>query len=96
MQKVVLQVPVSKNLRDNATAAAQEYGFSSLQEILRVFISKLAAKKINISFDETIHLSKTAEKYLAKIDRDFKKGKNIYRAKNVDELMKQLHGNSLP
>lgn len=95
MQRAVIQIPVSADLRRKAEIQALKQGFSSLQEVLRVFMSKLAAKRINISLEEAIILSPKAEKRYAKIDEDFKKGKNIYRAKNINHLMKRLRGNSL-
>lgn len=39
MQKTILQVPLSQNLKINAKNAAHEHGFSSLQEIVRVFLA---------------------------------------------------------
>lgn len=95
MQRAVIQVPVGADLRRKAEIQALRQGFSSLQEALRVFMTKLASKRITISFEETITLSSKAEKRYAKLDEDFKKGRNIYKAKNVDDLMKQLRGNSL-
>lgn len=94
MQKTVLQIPVSKQLKDDAEKAAFEQGFSSLQEILRIFMKKLANKNIDFSFkeeEEVVQLSKKSENRYLKAMEDFKKGKNIYTAKNVDDLMKQLH-----
>lgn len=96
MDKVTLQVPILKSLRIKAEKSALDQGFSSLQEIIRVFMKKLASQAIDISFQEVVKLSPQAEKRYAKIDKDFKLGKNIYYAKNVDDLMKQLNGNILP
>lgn len=95
MQRAVIQVPVGADLRKKAEIEALKQGFSSLQEALRVFMNKLASKRINISFEETIALSPKAERRYAKLDEDFKKRKNIYQAKNINDLMKQLRGNSL-
>lgn len=95
MHRAVIQIPVSADLRRKAEIQALKQGFSSLQEALRVFMTKLAAKKINVSFEETIPLSPKAERRYAKIDEDFEKGKNIYKARNVDDLMRQLRENSL-
>lgn len=91
MQKVVLQVPVDRKLKDSAEMAAEKRGFSSLQEIVRVFMKRLADDRIDVSFEETIRLSPKAEKRYLKITKDFEKGKNIYTAKDVDDLMRQLH-----
>lgn len=90
MDKITLQIPVSRSLRLKAEKTALDQGFSSLQEIIRVFMVKLASQTIDVFFQETIPLSPQAEKRYMKMDRDFTLEKNIYSAKNVDELMKQL------
>lgn len=92
MQKTVLQVPVSKQLKDDAEKAAFEQGFSSLQEILRIFMKKLANKNINFSFkeEEVVQLSKKSEKRYLKAMEDLKKGKNIYKAKDIDDFLEQM------
>lgn len=95
MQKVIFQVPVDKKLKASAEMAAERRGFSSLQEIVRVFMKRLADDRIDISFEEKIKLSPKAEKRYLKITKDFEKGKNIYTAKDVDDLMQQLHEHPL-
>ena len=46
MQRAVLQVPINSQLRQQAEKAAMSQGFSSLQEIVRLFLTKLAEKGI--------------------------------------------------
>lgn len=98
MNRTVLQIPLSKELKLSAEEAALDYGFSSLQEILRVFMKKLVLRTVNLSFKEekVVHLSKKNEKRYLKMDEDFKKGRNIYTATSVDDLMKQLHEHKIP
>jgi len=90
MSRTVLQIPVSKTLRSQAEAAASDYGFSSLQEIIRVFMAKLANKAIEVSFQEKVNLSPQAQRRYQKMDRDFTVGKNVFFAKSVKELKPQL------
>jgi hypothetical protein len=92
MQKIVLQIPMSKQLKDDAEKAAFDQGFSSLQEVLRVFMKKFANNNIDFSFkeEEFIKLSKKAEKRYAEAMESLKSGKDIYTAKNVDEFLDQL------
>ncbi|MDO8570219.1 MAG: hypothetical protein Q7R97_01380 [Candidatus Daviesbacteria bacterium] len=91
MQRTILQVPMPRELKESAEKAALNAGFSSLQEVLRVFMKKFANKKIDLAFEEETHyLSPKAEKRYLKIMEDFKTGRNIYTAKNVDDLMTQL------
>lgn len=93
MQRVVLQIPLPKELKVSAEKAALDYGFSSLQEILRVIMKKLATKTINITFEEesVVYLSKKNEERYEKIMRDIESGKEkVYAAKDTDDLMNQL------
>lgn len=92
MQRVVLQIPLSKELKISAEQAALEYGFSSLQEILRVIMKKLSQKTLDITFREerVVRLSKKNEKRYLKAMEDFKKDRNVYHAKDVDDFLKQL------
>lgn len=93
MQRTVLQVPLSKELKANAEKAAQDAGFSSLQEVLRVFMNKFANKKISLAFEEEVtYLSPKAEKRYTRIMRDIENGKEkVYTAENADDLLEQLH-----
>lgn len=86
-----LQIPLSKSLKSDAQAVAQEYGFSSLQEIVRIILTKLARRQLIIRVAESdIQLSKKNEKRYAQMSREFKLGKNTFLANDVDELITQL------
>lgn len=91
--KTVLQVPLSVDLRRSAERKALEQGFSSLQEVVRIFLKKLSRGAIGIALndEESMQLSARAIKRYNKISEDFRKGKNVYSAKSVDDLMLQLH-----
>lgn len=91
MNTTIIQVPVTKVLRDEAVKVAQESGFSSLQDVIRLFLTKLARKQIAVNLEDTaIPLSWKNEKRYIQMDKDFEKGKNVYHASSVKELMKQL------
>lgn len=92
MSRTVLQIPLTKELKLGAEKAALDYGFSSLQEILRVLMKKLADKTLNFSFKEepVVYLSKKNEKRYIKMTEDFKNDKNVYHAKDFDDFIKQL------
>ena len=92
MQRTILQVPIAQNLRLNAEKAAHEQGFSSLQEIVRVFLSKLAANKVEVSL-ESIFLSEKNEKRYSKMTKDFESEKNTHTAQNIDDLLMKLNEN---
>lgn len=60
----ILQIPMKKELRDKAAAKAEELGFSSLQESVRLFLSGLAKGEIDVRFETTERLSpKQAKRY---------------------------------
>lgn len=80
------------SLRQQAEAVSLDMGFSSLQEVVRVLLNKLASKRLVISVeDNLVPLSAKNEARYLEMDRDFKKGRNIKTAKDVDDLMKQLN-----
>lgn len=91
MSRTVLQIPLPKDLKVSAEKAALDYGFSSLQEVLRVFMKKLALRKVDVTFEEeVVYLSPKAEKRYIKATEDFKAGRNVYTAKDVDDFLQQL------
>jgi|SRR3989344_6936819 len=94
MNKTILQVPIDKNLRDKAARMAQNFGFSSLQETIRVFLSQLAGGKLNISFEgKSVKLSPTATGRYNKMIEDIDSGKEtIYTSNNVKDLLSKLYG----
>jgi len=96
MHRTILQVPVPKELKESAEKAALNAGFSSLQEVLRVFMKKFANKKIDLAFEEEVdYLSPKAERRYAKIMRDIESGKEkVYTANSAEDLLKQLHAYS--
>lgn len=94
MQRVVVQIPMTKDLKEKAEAVSSGMGFSSLQEVIRVLLTKLSKKEFSIRIEEAeevTYLSKAAEKRYKKTVEDIKAGRNITKTKNVDELLKLLH-----
>ena len=77
-------------LKIDAEKAAIDQGFSSLQELVRVLLSKVAQRKIEVQFEEVVMLSEKAEKRYLKAMKDIEEGKNVYTAKNLDEFFNQL------
>ncbi len=91
MDRTVLQIPLSPGLKTQATQAAEDMGFSSLQDVIRLFLKKLATKQIIISLEEAIPLSKKTEKRYAEMESDFQNGVKVFHADSVEELITQLH-----
>jgi len=91
MQRAVLQVPLDQRLKNEAEQAARAQGFSSLQEVVRVFLSKFAKKTIGITFEENIQLSRRVINRYNKMTDDIEKGKVKTKTfTDVDTLMKHL------
>jgi len=93
MDSTILQVPISKALRDEASIAASNMGFSSLQEAVRVFLSQLPTQTVKITFEQPpIQLSAKAIKRYDKISEDFRLNRNKYKSfTNTDEMMDYLN-----
>lgn len=94
MQRVILQVPMSIELKKKAEAVSRDFGFSSLQEAIRVLLTKLAKKELSLKVTEEVeeitHLSKAAERRYKKAVEDIKAGRNVYSPKNKEEFFKML------
>ena len=96
MNKTILQIPMDSDLKKQAQNMAVASGFSSVQEVVRVFLHKFAHQKIEVKLlDTTVQLSPAAEKRYEKLTKDIEEGRNIFKADSVDELMKQLHADTL-
>lgn len=93
MNTTTLQIPISKSLKADATAVAKDYGFSSLQEVTRILLTKLARRELGVNIEQfhAIKLSAKNEKRYAKMEEDFKKGRNIYKADTLEDFFKELH-----
>ena len=88
----ILQVPINKSVRNQAASRAEEMGFSSLQEAVRVFLNKMASGGMDIRFEETIQLSPKAAKRYDKIIDEIESGKVKTKTfTNVSNLMKHLN-----
>lgn len=91
MNKTILQVPLDKQLKNNAERAASSQGFSSLQEIVRVFLTQLTSNRVEVTIKESVILSLKNEKRYIDMTKDFKSGKNNYsatEANNIENLPK--------
>lgn len=91
-----LQVPITQELKTTAFRTARREGFSSLQEVVRVMLTKYSKGELQLNFvDKTIALSPTAEKTYQEMDRDFEKGLNSHSAGSVEDLTRQLYGDQV-
>ena len=81
------------SLRIKAEKVARDaLGFSSIQELIRVILSQVASRNLRLYFEpEPVKLSAKAEKRYLAMEEDFKKGRNIYKADNLEDFFKQLN-----
>jgi antitoxin component of RelBE/YafQ-DinJ toxin-antitoxin module len=92
MSRTTLQIPLDTSLRNKAEQVATSAGFSSLQEVVRIFLTKFAKKSIDVGFyEKDAQLSKKAEARYVSLINDAKGGKNIVNAKSFDELVSLLN-----
>lgn len=91
MNRTILQVPLDKQLKNNAEKVASNQGFSSLQEIIRVFLTQLASNRLEVTIQESVILSTKNEKRYRGMTNDFKSGKNNHSATNVNDLISKLN-----
>lgn len=91
--KTIIQVPVSKSLRDQALEAVEELGFSSIQESIRLFLTQLADRSLSIGFKpKAVRLSPKAIKRYDKMAKDIESGKEpVTSFKSTKELLDHLN-----
>lgn len=88
MTRTTIQIPLDSSLRIRAEKAAVEAGFSSVQEIVRVFLSKLAKQTIDVGFyEKTIRLSKKSEARYSAMVNDARHDKETIQADSFNELV---------
>lgn len=90
MDTTILQIPMAKSLKQSAQEVANEYGFSSLQDLLRVVLTKLSRRELIVSIETSVNLSKINDERYIKMSKDFAHGKNIKDFSSVKDLMKDL------
>ncbi len=92
MNNTVIQIPVSKELRRMSESAATEAGFSSVQEVIRIFLHQFSQQKIVVNFENpSIKLSAKNEAKYLKIISDFKNDKNITKTTSVNDFFDKIN-----
>lgn len=89
MQRVILQVPMSKELKQRAEIVSFDMGFSSLQEIIRVIVNKLARRELSIGIDDEVP-NERLKKIFLQADKDLKIGKTSPTFKTGEEAVTWL------
>lgn len=94
INRLIVQVPMSKELKEKAESVSADLGFSSIQEAIRVLLTKLSKREFSLKVEEVeeiTYLSPAAERKFKKAVEDIKAGRNVTKTKNVDELLTLLN-----
>jgi len=87
----ILQIPMSKSLKRLAQEIAGEQGFSSLQDLVRVVLTKLARRELVVSVSEpAVVLSKKNSNRYLKMSLDLARGANSKKFSSMQGLMHDL------
>ena len=90
--KTIIQVPVEKKLREEFELVALDQGFSSLQEVIRLFMRKFAKGEMSVVFADEEQLSPRAIRRYEKMIRDVESGKvKTKKFTSVEALMDDLN-----
>ena len=88
-----LQIPLPNSLKQEAKVMAREQGFSSLQDFVRLILTKLVRNELSIHIgtkDEYIELTPEAKKRYEKIVRDISANRNVIKAKDAADFLEKL------
>ena len=94
MQRVIVQVPMTQELKEKVEIVSSDLGFSSIQEAIRVLLTKLSKREFNLKVEEVeeiTYLSPAAERKFKKAVEDIKAGRNIYKPRNKKEFFDILN-----
>lgn len=91
----VLHIPLNKELKSQAESIAKANGYSSIQEVLRVFITQFTSGEIKSTFviDHDVQLTSEQAAFLDRRVEEIEKAKKkneVYRVSNVEEMMAVL------
>lgn len=95
MSRIVIQTPVTSQLRVEAERVAREQGYSSLQDAIRMYLRKLARREIKVQLQEQfppVQLSPKAIKRYDKMTRGIISGRTKLKwFDRVDDLISDLN-----
>ena len=80
MQRVIVQVPMTKALKDRSEAISSDLGFSSLQETIRVLLTKLSKREFSLKVEEA---QKQPSQYLLSAMKKAKENRKAGKASPI-------------
>lgn len=90
--KTNLQIPIDSTLRVSAEKVALSAGYSSLQDVVRVFLTKFAKQEVKLVFvnqEPDEYLTSAQEMQLTKKFQVAKKDKSV-PTESINEMMSDL------
>lgn len=96
MDATILQIPITKSFRDKVSEVVIEMGFSSIQDYLRLIMTKTLRKEIDVTVGpKPIVLSARNAKRYDKMVDDVLSGKVKTKSfDNVDKMMDYLNSDN--
>lgn len=93
-----IQVRVPLTLKTRSERRAEELGFSSVQEAIRVFLSSFSLEKVRPGIvtdisekEEYVVLSPAAKRRIDAIKKDFRANRHVKRFTNPDKALAWLN-----
>lgn len=90
MQRVIVQVPMTKELKEKAEVVSSDLGFSSIQEAIRVLLTKLSKKEFSLKVEEAEEPSEYLLSAMKKARENRKAGKASPVFSNIKDELKWL------
>ncbi|MBN1331512.1 hypothetical protein JW978_01335 [Candidatus Dojkabacteria bacterium] len=92
MKDSKLQVTIETKVKERGEKAAQEMGFSSLQELIRVFIANLDRSDYQVGFTPIRQATEEEERGIAASMDDIRKGryKILKSEEDIDKYFDEL------
>ena len=85
---------MTQELKEKVEIVSSDLGFSSIQEAIRVLLTKLSKREFSLKVEEVeeiTYLSPAAERKFKKAVLDIKAGRNIYKPRNKKEFFDILN-----
>lgn len=91
MYNTKLQVPINSKVLSQSKKVASSMGFSSINEVVRIFLNNFSKEKIDIFFQNEISPQRILELQQMSDEtiQEYKKGK-VKGFSNVDDLIEAL------
>lgn len=90
MQRVVVQVPMAKELKNKAEIVSADLGFSSIQEAIRVLLTKLSKREFSLRVEEVEQPNKYFISAMKKAKQNREQGKGSPIFTNIKDELKWL------